>query len=608
MIQRLIRGKWLARNRNASIVAWMTVLASAMLLGPLATHAFAQQQIDACVNNKSEVARFAPKPTKTPGGGCKKVETEVTLDVPGPAGLQGPIGATGPAGPVGATGPQGLTGATGPIGPQGPAGGPAGPTGATGPQGLIGATGPAGPTGATGPQGVAGATGATGPQGVAGATGAAGPAGSSNGWSLTGNSGTIVGTDFLGTTDNNALDIRVNNARVMSYLPAVKNANEDTSPDVLGGDAGNTVGAAVQGATIAGGGFSGASSPNSVQADFGTIGGGFDNTIAGGLGASADGAVATIAGGSKNVAGNNMGSPLTTGPLAGTPPGQGATVGGGAQNGATGVLATVAGGFQNVASGNGATVAGGVSNQATGDFSFAAGLNAMATGNGATVAGGEENQATGNFSFAAGINARAQHEGSFVWNDSTGQNGSFGDDAANQFAVRATGGVFFTTAINPTDNQDTQGCDIDTSGNLTCTGTVMGSSDRGMKAGFEPVAASDVLKRVAALPLTSWTFKGQTVRHIGPMAQDFYAAFKVGADDKHISTTDAQGVALAAIQGLYQKLEAKDAQLARQNKEIESLSARLDKLERDTQASRGAAAMHPASALQPPPPSPVSRF
>jgi hypothetical protein len=589
MIQRLIRGEFLACNWNVSIVAWMAIVASVMLLGPLASHVFAQQQIDACVNNKSEVARFAPKPTKTPGGGCKKVETEVTLDVPGPAGLQGPIGATGPAGPVGATGPQGLTGATGPIGPQGPAGGPAGPTGATGPQGLIGATGPAGPTGATGPQG---------------------PPGSSNGWSLTGNSGTTVGTNFLGTTDNNALDIRVNNARVMRYLPAVENSNADTSPDVLGGDAGNTVGTAVQGATIAGGGETQGETiePNSVQADFGTIGGGFANTVVGGLGVSQDGALATIAGGSKNIAGNNTGAALTTGPLAGTSPGQGATVGGGASNEAIGVTATVAGGFQNLASGTGATVAGGVSNQATGDFSFAAGLNAMATGNGATVAGGEENQATGNFSFAAGINARAQHEGSFVWNDSTGQNGSFGDDTANQFAVRATGGVFFTTAINPTDNQSTQGCDIDTSGNLTCTGTVMGSSDRGMKAGFEPVAASEVLKRVAALPLTSWTFKGQTVRHIGPMAQDFYAAFKVGADDKHISTTDAQGVALAAIQGLYEKLEAKDAQLARQNKQIESLSARLDKLERETQASRGAAAMHPASALQPPPPSPVSRF
>jgi hypothetical protein len=133
--------------------------------------------------------------------------------------------------------------------------------------------------------------------------------------------------------------------------------------------------------------------------------------------------------------------------------------------------------------------------------------------------------------------------------------------------------------------------------------------------------------------VTSWTFKGQAVRHIGPMAQDFHAAFKVGADDKHISTIDEGGVALAAIQGLYQELEAKDAQLGRQKEQLaeqgrqiklliaqknaeraeqktqaESFSARLEKLERETQAARNAGAMHPASALQPPQHSPVRRF
>ena len=230
----------------------------------------------------------------------------------------------------------------------------------------------------------------------------------------------------------------------------------------------------------------------------------------------------------------------------------------------------------------------------------------MATGNGATVAGGESNQATGAFSFAAGLNARAKNDGSFVWSDDS-TSLPFSSTKDNQFAVRALGGVMFATAVNSTGAMQT-GCEIDIFGNLACTGGISTSSDRAMKAGFEPVAASDVLKRVAALPLTSWTFKGQTVRHIGPMAQDFYAAFKVGADDKHISTTDAQGVALAAIQGLYQKLEAKDAQLAQQKRQIESLSERLEKLERETQASRNAAAMHPASALQPLRPSPVSRF
>ena len=56
------------------------------------------------------------------------------------------------------------------------------------------------------------------------------------------------------------------------------------------------------------------------------------------------------------------------------------------------------------------------------------------------------------------------------------------------------------------------------------------------------------------------------------MAQDFHAAFKVGMDDKHIATVDEEGVALAAIQGLNEKLNEKDA-------EIESLKQRLEKLE-----------------------------
>ena len=78
-----------------------------------------------------------------------------------------------------------------------------------------------------------------------------------------------------------------------------------------------------------------------------------------------------------------------------------------------------------------------------------------------------------------------------------------------------------------------------------------------------------------ALPLTTWNYKTQekTIRHIGPMAQDFASAFEVGEDDKHITSTDADGVALAAIQGLNQKLEQKET-------EITELKHRLEKLER----------------------------
>jgi hypothetical protein len=100
-----------------------------------------------------------------------------------------------------------------------------------------------------------------------------------------------------------------------------------------------------------------------------------------------------------------------------------------------------------------------------------------------------------------------------------------------------------------------------------------------------------VLERLAALPVTTWNYRANgSIRHMGVMAQDFYAAFGLGLDDRHISTVDAEGVALAAIQGLYQKvkaLEAENAQLKAVLAEVvqtlrqdnEARQARMDALE-----------------------------
>jgi len=91
---------------------------------------------------------------------------------------------------------------------------------------------------------------------------------------------------------------------------------------------------------------------------------------------------------------------------------------------------------------------------------------------------------------------------------------------------------------------------LDGSG-LTVNGTFVSSSDRNVKENFAPVQPREVLEKVLALPLSRWNYKADpATRHVGPMAQDFYAAFNLDADDKHIATVDADGVALAAIQGL----------------------------------------------------------
>ena len=80
------------------------------------------------------------------------------------------------------------------------------------------------------------------------------------------------------------------------------------------------------------------------------------------------------------------------------------------------------------------------------------------------------------------------------------------------------------------------------------------------------------------------TKRTAAIKHIGPMAQDFKRLFSVGQDDKTISTTDASGVAIAAIQGLNQKLtdevKALRSKLSAKNEEATKLKARLAAIEK----------------------------
>lgn len=103
-------------------------------------------------------------------------------------------------------------------------------------------------------------------------------------------------------------------------------------------------------------------------------------------------------------------------------------------------------------------------------------------------------------------------------------------------------------------------------------------SDRRLKTAIVPVDARAILDRVLDLPMATWSYiaQGEGIRHIGPMAQDFAARFGVGESDTTISTIDADGVALAAIQGLNAKLEAENAAL---RATLETVLARLDRLE-----------------------------
>jgi trimeric autotransporter adhesin len=303
---------------------------------------------------------------------------------------------------------------------------------------------------------------------------------------------------------------------------------------------------------------------------YGTVGGGYGNstiasyaTVAGGNDNSAAGNSATVGGGSTNSAFGDYAT-VAGGNFNGASGSYGA-VGGGygnsAGNATGGSYGTVGGGYANFAYTNYSTVGGGNGNIASGIYSTVSGGSGnIASGQYAIAAGGHSNNASGDFSFAGGNHAQALYQGDFVWADDNG--GVLAATAANQFYVRASGGVALYTSSS--------------TGATLAAGSSSWSmvSDRNAKENFQPVDTQRVLNDVAAMPMTTWNYKTQakSIRHVGPMAQDFHAAFQVGENDTTISTVDEGGVALAAIQGLNQKLEEQRAENA-------DLKARLEKLE-----------------------------
>lgn len=115
---------------------------------------------------------------------------------------------------------------------------------------------------------------------------------------------------------------------------------------------------------------------------------------------------------------------------------------------------------------------------------------------------------------------------------------------------------------------------LDVNGNLTLpAGSNYLGSDRHKKADIRIVDGREVLDKIASLPIAAWSWKDESsVRHLGPMAQDFHALFGLGKDDVTLTPTDLAGVALAAIQGLEAELDARDER-------IRDLERRLERLE-----------------------------
>jgi hypothetical protein len=427
--------------------------------------------------------------------------------------------------------------------------------------------------------------------------------------------GTVTATGFAG---NGSGLTNVSGFNLNGPITFQQNA---VSPDLIMGYSGNYIAPGVSAATIGGGGQSGLT--NSVTASNGTVSGGVGNTagltgtVGGGYGNKASGTESTVGGGQNNTASAQYAT--VTGGNGNTASANATTVSG-EGNSATNLWATVVGGSVNIAGGVAAAIGGGYGN--------------TATGGDATVPGGQFNVAAGSLSFAAGQKAQALHQGAFVWADS--QNAVFASTANNQFLIRAQGGVGidtttpagelsvataqgtvnimdgpFTpelvmtggsvpgdlrlrnmlevwpntnaTAAGKVDVRGTNGlADIildGSNGNVTCVALNI-TSDRNAKTDFTAINPRDVLARVAAMPITEWQYKKEAdTRHIGPMAQDFSTAFGLnGGDDKHISVVDEGGVALAAIQGLNQKLDEKDSRIQAQAAEIQTLNQTVSQL------------------------------
>ena len=368
----------------------------------------------------------------------------------------------------------------------------------------------------------------------------------------------------------------------------------------IGGGAANT--ASGNSSTVSGG-------TGNIAGSFATTGGGYGNfttgnysAISGGYDNSASGSYATVAGGDLNSAGNDYAT--AAGGQNNTASGKQSFVGGGVDNVASGLTSTVAGGYTNIAGGQNAFAGGGEFNTALGKLSFvgggvdnvasgpmstvAGGYTNIARGTNAFVGGGEFNiaggqysvvdggafnVAGGDYSFAAGSEANAGNANSFVWSDGSAFTSSSADSSVT---FRASGGYRFFTLSG------TVGARLD-------SGTTAWSalSDRNAKKDIEPEDCLAVLDKLAGVPIARWRYRweGETnTPHIGPMAQDFKHAFYPGRDDKGITTLEFDGVELAAICGLNQKLDAelkrRDAENARLQAQVAGLKSELEGIQK----------------------------
>ncbi len=182
--------------------------------------------------------------------------------------------------------------------------------------------------------------------------------------------------------------------------------------------------------------------------------------------------------------------------------------------------------------------------------------------------------ASGNNSVAMGYHANSIHDGSFVYADKSTET-YLSSTASNQFMVRASGGSIFYTSS-----------DLSTGVVLAAgAGAWSTLSDSTKKENIKPISAINYLDKLNKIDVYSWNYKSQndSIMHIGPMAQDFYAIFNIGNDPTTINSGDFDGLNLLLLKGLSEKLmmiENQDLKVNQLEQELKDLKAKRHELEK----------------------------
>lgn len=381
-----------------------------------------------------------------------------------------------------------------------------------------------------------------------------------NDWHINGNTGIVAPTNFIGTTNAADLVVKTNNVERLRITAAGKLAMGTTAPTasvhLVGNDGFISQGTFGSGAIQSPGAGTRmmwypkkaafrAGNTSGTQWDDANIG---NYSYASGFSSTAKGHGA-VAMGQSSTAGDSCG--VAMGYLSNASGKYGVAIGN----------SPTASGYASVALGRGPVASGigsvgiGYHVTASGDMSTAFGYYSVASGNNSVAMG-----------YRSSTNNMA---GSFIFADNSSTNVTTSNTAANQFMVKASGGTIFYS-----NSALTSGVSLAAGGGAWLT-----LSDKKSKEHFKTINGETVLKKISEMEITSWNYKTQStaIRHIGPMAQDFYDAFHLGESDTTITTTDIDGINMIAIQTLAKRTN----ELKLKADEIAVLKARIDELTRE---------------------------